>query len=264
MPKTIHDKLKDLLKEEKDGDKSLLDVISGWQDEAEAKGKVQKANEEIIKERESLKTELKDTKKNLSDKDEEIKRLQANLLTEDDRKKFDEFKKNGMTVDVAAKINKLESTIEAVNKTLVEEKTKREASEKRAQDSYMDSIRAELRKDLTNALTVKKIIGDNVDIALSYIDSKGLVKLEKKEDGTIERKLYVYDDKNKILSAESVDDIAAYIANKHQNLVSSSGKPGTGFDHSSDRSDKPNAPDGRSLQSIQAHAAGMLERTFNK
>ena len=261
MPKNIHDKLKELLKDAKEGDKSLLDTIAEWQDAAEAKEKVQKANDEIIKERETLKTEIKELKKSVSGKEDEVKRLQENMLTEDDKKKFDEFKKKGMTLDVETKFNKLESTLETVTKTLTEEKKRREDSEKKAADSYMTSVKAKLTQELTNALTAKKIEGDNVDVALSIIDRKGLVKLEPKEDGAVERKLYVYDDKGKVLAAETVEDIASYIATKHQNLVSASGRSGTGLDHASNPP-PTNTPNMRTLSEVQAHAAGMIERTF--
>ena len=108
-------------------------------------------------------------------------------------------------------------------------------------------------------MTGQKITGENADIALNYITSTGLAKLNKDDNGGTQEKYYILKD-GKTLEA-TADELAQHFASTHEQLVSSSGNAGTGQDHSSDN--KVGAKQGsyENLQATRNAAAEMLSNS---
>jgi hypothetical protein len=264
MQKALHDKLTELLKEEKD----LLKNIVDWQDAAEAKEKVQKANEDLTGERDGLKDLVKTQKaeveakeKSLSEKDAEVKRLQAGQLTEEDKRNLDEYKKKGMTPDIEVKLNTLNDTIKTLNERLDLSEKAQIANQEALTKAKLDEAKALQRSALTTALSDAKITGEDAEIALAYISSKELAKLTKPENGgAYVENFYIIKDGSRI-EAKSAKELAEHFAATHENFVRSSGNVGSGNNHSSDRRTEPNTTKGNSdsLMDLRSKGEALMD-----
>ncbi len=262
MKSSVHDKLKKLL----EGEKDLLETIVGWQDAAEAKEKVQTANEEISKERDELKelstnqkNDLEKATKSLTEKDDEIKRLQDGQLTDEDRKKIELMNNKGMSPDAEAKFNKLTEVVETLQTSLNAEKEERTKDKEIIAQTKQNEASALLRSDLTNALSEAKIVGDSAEMALSFITSKGLAKINKPENGEGFTRSIIIQKDGKPFEA-TPKELAEHIAATHENLVSSSGNTGSGADHSSDNTGHNTTKATEGLRETRAQADDMWDK----
>lgn len=264
IPNAKHKILSKVLEENKE----LLQEIEGWFDASEAKVKVQKANDEITQERDELKNELKGFKEKVDgfektnkEKDAEIERLQKNMLTDDDKAKFDEFKKSGVSSDAQkefdAKVNKLNDTVSELMGKFEASEAARAESEKRLAETEFSKQQTELDNKLTTAFASKKITGKNTDLALLLVKNKKLAELKKNDDGSVAEKYFVVGDDKQFRDA-TIDELAEYVAVNHENLVESSGNGGGGLNH---QTPPPNGGGSTpaQLHDIRNSARAMLE-----
>jgi len=212
VPAGVHDKLKDALKgitltidgEEIEAYEAILGE-NGWLLKSEAASKIQQANKEISDER---------------------------MLSDDDKKRFDEFKANGgRTQDVEAEINKYKDDLSTLTEK-VQNLTKSVESERAAAlAAKRNELNMALDSDILGSLQEANIVGKNAKIALNLIKSEGLAKYSDPDDqGNVSRAFAVVKD-GKMLKAESLADVANHVATEYENLVSSSNQRGSGMDH---------------------------------
>jgi len=221
-----HDVLKSLLTENPDILKEIMDIS----DAADAKTKVQEANKELIADREKLSVKEKEKEKELQKMLEEIKRLQTSQLTDEDRKKLEDFKSKGMNPEVESKFNGLNATIESLQKTIAAEQEARKISEENAKKAELNAKMQAMDNSLITALDKVSIRGSATEFALAYIQKKNLATIS--DDG---REIYTIYKDNKPFPA-TVEELAAHIAKTNEQLVSPSGNNGTGQSHSSQNS----------------------------
>jgi len=262
--------LKKVLADLKVGEKFVIDIVTDLDDKAEAKDKVQKANDDLTKQREKWETSEKDYKTkvegfetSVKDKDTEIKRLQSNQLTDEDKKKIEDYKKGVMNEDVTAQFTAINSKLEIVTKSLQTEQDLRKTEQENAKTLKLDTANETLRNTLSKALTGKKILdGENTKYntsALHTIIGEGLAKVVVNEDGTIEKKFYTRNDKKEIQTA-TVDELADYFASNNEGFIASSGNSGSGHDHNnSSKNHQSNYGQSRTtIAERQKNAARML------
>lgn len=261
MPKKVHDVLSEKLSDAKvtiDGEETLfVDYIEALFDKADAAVKIQTANAEISKGREKAEANVKDLKKKLEDlsvaqkeKEDEIKRLQDSMLSDDDKKKLDDLKRSGgITREAEAKINALAAQVEEAQKA-TEELTKKYEQERDEKIAAEASGRKErLRSDITTALGKVGIVGENSRIALNDILAESMVS-----DTETGRAYTVLKD-GKICSVETIDELASHYASVNENLVRSSGNSGPGQTHTSAVG---NAKVDMSYQDLETQARQMI------
>ncbi|HUX59525.1 MAG TPA: hypothetical protein VMV77_21305 [Bacteroidales bacterium] len=264
IPNTKHKVLTEALKENKE----LLTEIEKWYDESEGLEKVKKANEDLVKAREKSEAFEKEAKEKITnfeksekEKTAEIERLQKNMLTDDDKKRFEEFKKTGVSSDKEkeydAKINKLMDTVTDVTKKIEESEKARLTAEEKVKTEGLARKQTELDNKLTTALAGKKITGEKTGLALLAIKNNKLAEIKANEDGSVSENYYVVGNDSKFRPA-NIDELADYIARKHEYLVDSSGNGGGGFDHQS-RVDNGGGTKPAQLHDIRNSARAMLE-----
>lgn len=267
MPKTVHDVLSEKLGDVKvtigDGEKSLLAVIEGWQDGDEAKGKVQIANKEISEERDTLKKEAVTLKekvtageKTLGERDAEVKRLQTNALSDEDKAKLEQFKEAGMTPEVEAKVNTMGAEIEKLVKAVQEGQDLAKQEKEAAQKATVAGANEKLRSDLKTALGDAKVTGRNADLALNTILADGHAKIEVGDDGKPKTTIQIIKD-GKPFEA-TMKDLAEHIAKTNENLVDASGNAGSGNDHSSGAGGSATDYENKTLSQIHQEGAQGL------
>lgn len=262
MQTAIHEKLKELLKDDKD----LLKNVVDWHNGNEAMEKVQTANTEITKERDELKetaktqkTELETSITTLKEKEAEVKRLQEGQLSDEDKKKLEQYTNKGMSDAVEATLNTIKEKLESVETELATTKEERKSDKEALVKAEEDKAKASQRVTLTTALAEAKIIGDSAEMALSYITSQGLAKLTKPENGEGFKENYVIMKDGKPYEA-TAKELAEHFASTHENLVSSSGNTGSGGSHGSDTKTDQNTTKGSNedLSALRSNADKML------
>lgn len=236
MEKALHDLLTEKLADTKHGDKALVKIVEDWEDAASVKGKVQTANEEISKERDELKGKVKEANNKLADKDKEIERLQDNMLSDEDKKNFEDYKKRGMTSDkekeMDAKLNAMADKLEQATAKITEMTQTIEEKESAALKATEESAKTSLKTDVIGALAKHGVKSPNAQkLAINSILADGLARVVKDENGGFKRVFTVVKD-GKSLEA-TIEQLAETFAKENEALVDSSGKSGSGTDHSS-------------------------------
>jgi DNA repair exonuclease SbcCD ATPase subunit len=228
-----------------------LSVVGGWFDVTEGTEKVRKANEEISGERDDLKKQVKELKKASDEAKKELERYRENALTDDDKKAFDAWKKTGMTSDIEAKINALQSKLDA-------SLAKQAEAEKQAQDekaatakALRDKADGDLRSELQTKLAEKKITGKNAKLAIAAMAADGLAKLNEKGERVF---TIVKDGKN---LAATIDELITDFATQNENLVDASGSRGTGNDHGTSTNRQPGGGGGQPQQTLHQVQQGF-------
>ncbi len=265
MTKTLHDKLSEALKDVKIGDDSAFDLVKGYYDSAEAKDKVQKANDDLVAKRDAHEAEIKELKDSiaekdtsLSDKDSEIIKLKESSLSEEERKSFLEMQKTGMSKDMEATFNKLRADIDGLNTKLAEsEKANQEAAET-AKNATRAEKMATYKTQIKSALGDAGINGSNAELALLKLEADGLFKIKEK-DGAFETKAFVKNDKGEMLDA-TLKNLADDTAKRYENLVSPSGNTGSGQDHQNGNPGN-GGKSAETINQVRSEARDMLTMT---
>lgn len=266
MQKALHDLLKKTLGDEKSGDDKLLKIVSGWYETTEADTasieKLEKANKELIEKRDASDTSEKELKekvvtleKSVTDKDAEIEKIKEGQLSDVERAEYLKTKKTGMTPDAEARFNKLEKNFTEIGEKL-------EASEKRAIEADESAKLATFKEKETaldnkviTALGDVKITGENAEMALLSMKSKGLYKLNN-DDGAFSES-FVTKDGGKELTA-TLSELCTDYASKHEMLVAPSGNVGSGNNHNTNPNNTTTTPNPQNLQEAQLKADSLM------
>jgi hypothetical protein len=262
MSKAIHDALSEKLVDAKvsvDGKEiSLIDLVVQYQDKAEYADKVKTINEEFKAEKAALKEKLDSVTATIAQKDEEIKRIQGGMLSDEDKAKFESFKKSGgVTPEVEAKMNKLADDLKtalAQMDSLVKENTE---AKQQAAESKKAALSEQLKTTVLTALQEKGIVGENARIAWNDIRAEGLADLVESETGISQT--FVIKKDGKPLSA-NVAELADHYALTHQSLVKPSGNQGSGHDHQPNNNEIDSF-NGLGLQGLKEKAADEMFMT---
>ena len=261
MQKALHDKIKELVSDEKIGEDKVLKLIVAAFDSAEAKEKVQTANDELTQKRDELTASEKELKEkvvtleqSVTDKDAEIEKVKEGQLSEAEKAEYLKTKATGMTPDAEARFNKLEKSFTEIGEKLeASEKIAVEAAETAKLATHKEKETALNNKVLT-ALGDVKITGENADMALLSMKSKGLYKLNN-EDGVYSES-FITKDGDKSLTA-TLSELCTDYASKHENLVAPSGNTGSGNNHNTNTNTN-NTPNPQNLQEAQAKADSLM------
>jgi len=225
MEAKVHSLLKEKLADTKvaiDGTEvSLVEAIVGWYDKHEAAVQIQNANKDLTSQREHLEKEIKKLKSELKTSEEEIERYRKSQLTDEDKAKFAEWKKKGMTPEIEALVNSLNAKLDEQGKKIAELEKAKADNEAAVAQAKREKMESDLRTDITNALAGQKITGNNAKLALNTILAEKLVTFNDKG----ERVLTVYKD-GKPFKVDSLEALAKEFATQHENLVDSSGNRG--------------------------------------
>lgn len=226
MDQEVYDALKEKLSDGKivynGEEKSLIDLVAYWEEGVQ---KTKAANKDLTTQREAWEKERKTLKESanavLVTKEELEKKLETSQKKDDNGPK-EELQKEINTL--ADKLNTLTSEYEASKSRVVELEEKALKANKQASEES-------LRSALLTGLTKHKIEGEKAIDAVAIINSQGYAKLIQGNDGAYEKSFCTVKD-GKQLSA-SLDQLCKWIAETRPYLVSSSGKLGTGHNHSS-------------------------------
>jgi hypothetical protein len=239
LPDVIPAKMYDLLKESLSGKKAeslfesgkeadLLDELVKIYDFAQAKEKVQLANQDLVKQRDSWSLSKKELEDKIKLFESEVEKLKQSQLSDEERQNYLKLKDKGMNADVEAKINALTSQIEGLQSAIKVEQEAKEAERKSATQARYEREIEQLKSDLMKKLADAKIEGNRADIAIDSILSKGMAKIEETEKG-FARKIRLFDNGKELES--NLDDMVVKFAQQHDYLVSGTKQGGTGQQH---------------------------------
>lgn len=208
-----------------DEEKGLVDYIAYIEEGVE---KTKAANKDLTQQRENWEKQEKEYKKTVAD-------ITA-IKTELEKKVEESTGKSSKSKEEKAE---WERQLNAVNEKLKEMEEKNKAAENRVKESEERAKQANekaskegLSKDLLTELAENKIVGTQADFAVNVILSKGFAKLiPDSETGLYRRSFATFKDGKEL--AADVKTLCKWFADTNQFLVSSSGKPGTGTQHSS-------------------------------
>ena len=235
MPKALYDLLSDKLGDSKitigDQDEALVtELVAQYYDKAGAKDAVQKANEDLIKKRDTYRNQLDEYEGKVKTMQDELENYKKNALSDDEKKKYKEYKNKGMNEDAEARFNSLNEDLKNTQEQLKQMQSAIKEKEAKEKQTHVELEKQRLRTELISALN-KNGITSRANIALHVIEGEGLAKLNENE-GVYNRAFY-YKKDGKTLSVDSIDDLVKNFANDNEYLVESSGNNGTGNNHSS-------------------------------
>ena len=223
--------IKDALKDLKIGEESAVSVVEAAFDKAEAKDKVQKANEELTAQRKEWEAKDKEYKASISkfeksekEKSERISDLEKEKLTPEERAKLKS------TESIEANFNKIKEELSAIKAENETEKSQRVEAQKKAKDALISEKKQAQKVAISNELNKHKITDDKNTQAIHTLFGEGLVKLEEKEDGTT-TEIYYRRNKDKELVASTLEELVSDFADKNKHYVQPSGINGLGQNH---------------------------------
>ncbi len=256
LDKKIKDALKDL------EDKSVLEAVEKINDSAEAKGKVQKANEELTTQRKEwedkekgYKTKIADNDTALIEKDSKIKSLEESTLSSEELQKLKTIEKTQADFNaVLEEVKGLKEKIEVSDKRVLD------AEEKSKKASQSEKEQA-LKTGISNVLAKHNITDVKNETAMHTIFAKGHATLETDEAGNTVEAYYTFNEKNEKVTS-SLENMVSSFAESNKFLVSSSGNRGTGQGHGSEYV-PPRQDNFESAQAAKAAEDADWERDFN-
>lgn len=228
---SIGKEIKAALKDVTVDGKAALSIVEEAFDKADAVEKVKKANDDLSSQRKEWENKEKEYKLKLADfektdkeKAEKISFLEKEKLTPEEREKLK------IAESVKADYNKLAEEVKALRDETTASNEKRVEAEKKAREATFESHKQSQRTAISNELNKYKITDSKNVTALHTLFGEGHVKLEAKEDGTIEEKYYTKNSKGEKVTSTMPELIKSFAEN-NQYLVSSSGNSGTGQGH---------------------------------
>lgn len=237
----LKEKLGDAVIKIGEEEKPLLDVVTYWEEGVE---KTKLANKDLTTQREAWEKERRELKDSVT--------AATNLKTELEEKLEALQKKGGNN---SVKEQEFEKQINALTdqiNTLTESYKKAQEDAKAAKENALQANRKAseegLRNDLITNLNKYNIKGSQAEDAIAIITSKGNAKLiQNSESGLYERSYCITKDGKQL--AANLEQVCKWIAETRPYLVSSSGKQGTGANHTSNN---PAATRARSYASMIA------------
>lgn len=205
-------------------EKNLVDYIAYIEEGVE---KTKAANKDLTQQRENWEKQEKEYKKTVAD-------ITA-IKTELERKVEESTGKTSKSKEEKAE---WERQLNAVTDQLKIMKEQNEAAEKRIKDSEERAKQANekaskenLSNDLLKELADYKITGVNADFAITTILAKGFAKIAPDSETGLYKRSFMTSKDGKELAAD-IKTMCKWVAETYPFLVSSSGKQGTGTQHS--------------------------------
>jgi hypothetical protein len=254
-------KIKDALKGLED--KSILTDVEAIADKAEAKDKVQKANDDLVTQRTEwqekekvYKSKSAENETAIKDKDKKIKTLEDSTLSPEELQKLKIVEKT------QADFNKVLEEVKTLTETVASEKAQRVEAEELSKKSSKDAKVQAQKTSISNELAKHGIIEErNVSAGLKIFAEKSAV-LETDESGNYVEKYYTKNDKHENVTSDLSSMVKNFAEKKeHLFFISSSGNAGPGQNH-----DNRNVPPRRdNFETAQAAKSAELndwERDF--
>jgi chromosome segregation ATPase len=250
----LKEKLGDLKHVISGKDTAVIEAVESWHDKMEAAEKIQASNADLTKKRDDLEKEITSLKDKVKTGEAELERYRKDALTDADRKKFDEWKKKGMTTEVEGELNTLREKLDKAEQKYIDIEKKMNDSAAATEKAQRDKATSDLRSDLTTSLAKFKIT-KNATLALNTIFGEGLASLNDKG----ERVFQVKRD-GKPYSLSTADELAEEFAKQNEVLVDASGKAGPGGGGTPTKAGSPatEIPEGASRRDLQNAAASMM------
>jgi hypothetical protein len=239
-------------------EKPLVEIVEGAFDKADAAEKIQSANKDLTAQRESWKEQERELKKAIEDSKGEIERLQKGSLSDEDRKRLEEYKRSGMTPEVEAKYNTLSEQLQKMTEEQNNLQKTLEEKERKAREAELQGRSQSLKGELRDALS-KVGINSSASVAINHILAEGMAKVENGDDGF--KTVYTIKKDGKPYAAKSAAEIAEHFARENEQLVDSSGRSGTGENHESGGGKSVANLDKASRYDLQRSAREMMEVT---
>lgn len=216
-------------------DKSILVTVEGIQDKADAKEKVQKANDDLVSQRKdwedkekAYKATITENDTSIKDKDVKIKELEQSTLSPEELQKLKLAEKTQSDFNaVLEEVKGLKEKIEVSDKRAVDA----EENTKKAKKSEKEQAQ---KTSISNELAKHKIIELKNETAMHTIFAKGHAGLETNESGELVEAYYTYNDKSEKVTS-SLGKMVESFADENNYLISPSKNIGTGQSH--DRTD---------------------------
>lgn len=189
----------------------LVDWLVSVEEKSSAAIKIQEANKDLTTQREAWEKTKKDLETEIAGLKEKTAKIDKKGMNEEGEAKLNAAVK--MAEDAQAKIAELANQLNA-------EKTAKIESELRAEE-------ANLRKDLIEKLSGKKILDNSAKLAINTLITEGMASVVKKEDGSLERRFRLYDG-NRVPLAATLDAVVEQFAKDNPNLISGTPQKGAG------------------------------------
>ena len=231
MQSDVYDALKEKLGDAKiviDGEeRALLDQVSYWE---EGVIKTREANKDLTRQREEWETEKRTLRSSLEEKASLIadleKKAQESTLSKEDKEKLEKLK-GGSLIEREA-YQKLENTVNDLQKQLDEEKAAREQAAQEIKTAALNGEKQKLKNEIMSELQKYDIIGVAAENAYHDIEAKGMAKVSDGESGFTRTFTIVKDGKDLV---SNLADMAKRYADDHKFLVRPSGHRGTENNH---------------------------------
>lgn len=231
LSKELKEALKGVKVGEGDSAVSVLKLVEEINDKAEAKDKVQKANEELTtqrkeweKQEKEFKSKISSFEKALKEKDDKLTILEKEKLSPEER---ETLKK---TEDIIAELNAVREQQKQHTEELKTEKELRIKAEKERFEASVESRKQSQKTALTNELNKYKITGDKNVQALYTLYGEGFAKMDIEENGNMSEKYYTKTSDGK-LATSTLEETVKRFAETNLHLVSGSEHTGTGQNH---------------------------------
>jgi len=230
--------IKDALKDVKVGDSTAISIVEAAFDKAEAKDKVQKANEELtaqrkeweVKEKEyksknaELESKVQKFEKSDKEKTEKISVLEKEKLTPEEREKLK------ASEALKADMNQIIEEVKALKEDNETQKNKRIEAEKASRVAILNERKQAQKTAISTELSKHKIIDGKNAQAMHVLFGDGWAKLEVNDDGTTEEKYYTKNSEGELVTSTLAKTIANFAEN-NKFYVAPSGNIGTGQNH---------------------------------
>lgn len=230
--------IREALKDVKIGDESALSLVETWKDKAEAKDKVQKANDDLTTQRKEWEAEKKEYKSKLSEfeksdkekseklkiQSEKISTLEKEKLTPEEREKLK------MSESIKADLNKVVEELESIKADHEKEKQMRIEAEKKSKEATFNEKKQAQKTAIANELNKHKITDAKNTQAIHTLFGEGNAELIVNDDGTIEEKYYTKNKDGERVTS-TLTELVEKFAENNKHLVASSGNAGTGQQH---------------------------------
>lgn len=207
-----------------DEEKTALEWATYWEEGVE---KTKTANKDLTGQRETWERERKDYKNKL----DELTTTKSDL-----EKKIEELsgkgkKESGEKEELIKSLNAVNDRVAQMEKLREEDQKKVKEANEKALAANQKASEESLRGDLIKELAENKIEGSNADLAVTFILSRKYAESKQDNEGYFKRS-FMIEKEGKQLSA-TIKDMCKWFAESNKSLVSSSGMPGTGTNHSS-------------------------------
>jgi len=271
MPQELKDlfkKLFELSEVKQYQDKPLNTYLEELWDKASAKETMQEINKDLVSQRAEWKVKEQNYKSTLEDLTKlklSLENERQNLLTSQLTEAQKAQLAKGLTPEMEAIMNTLKKTVEEQGTQLSTLQSTLQETAKAKEQAQLKADKQELNSKLTQALMNHKIKDSaQVTAALALINAQKMATIERDDTGAIKH-IFSYIENGKPYSFTNENELAKYVAEKNQYLVSASTKPGGGNIYnpsSTNYGEDYTVP--QDLRDARAKAAQQFEKYFKQ